>query len=1125
MSVSGSSSASPLATALQQQRILLDDIAAGTPLHEALTQFAGRASGFLSGQRKGDGGAGPDILQLAILLKERGRPELQLLAGHRIADWRQALSGVQAKGDHPFALAMQAGKPVHVPDFNPSGGWHPPVQPGESASCWCFPIPGGAGSVHGVLVLLDRGGTPPTRSEEEWLLLAANAAGLAIDAARWTRVSESLTQHYRQVIDSASEVAIISTDLAGMVTSWSKGAEQVLGWSESEMRGESLQCIYTPEDRAAQRYEAEMAGALRYGWASDERWHLDKSGGRFWAVGQLTLLRKADGELDGFVKVMRNRTAHKQADERLQHLTQELELEVSRRTRERDRLWRNSLDLLLVIDAAGVMRAVNPAWRVHLGYAEEELVGRRFHPFVHPDDVDAINAAIRDAMQAPLEHLEVRLLHKDGSLRWIEWRAAAEEDLIYANGRNITLEKKQAAQLAEAQETRLKLALEAGQMGGWEWQAVPDRLEWMHGAAQVHGLDDAWTSEPMRFSKYLVRHVHAEDRQRVAAAAVEALGRVGPQRLEYRVLWPDGSVHWIEARGLVFGEGDTARGVGVVADITRRKRSEQDLQFLARASAELSQLIDPQSTLDKLSFLAVPHFADWCVVTLVQEDGKLRRAAVAHVDPTRLQRARRLSEKHGSAPADSEALQRVLATGRAELTPVLTGEMLESRIADPVRRRELQSMGLRSLIIAPLTAHGVTVGAVSFASTDSGRVYGEQDLALAEDLARRVAVALENARLLRSMRQSERAKDVFLATLAHELRNPLAALVGGIALMELSMDRPERLRDTLQLMSRQSGHLSRLVDDLMDVSRISTGKVQLKKEMISLQHIVSSALEASDAAIRAGGHQLDLDLPNDPWMIEADPLRLSQVLANLLTNAAKYTPSGGRISLVLEATSQEYVVRVADNGIGIEPAMQKGIFQMFTQARHPIENRQGGLGIGLSLVDGLTRLHGGRVAVHSEGAGRGSEFVVFLPRPVAAIMPPVPGDAPRQPTAATRPSRIQVVDDNRDAASTVSEVLRVLGHQVFTSYDGRSALDQAAREKPDVILLDIGLPGLDGYEVARRLRADPVYGQPVLVALTGWGQETDLRNGVQAGFDYHWVKPVSLEQLRQLASLTPVRKS
>jgi signal transduction histidine kinase/ActR/RegA family two-component response regulator len=377
-----------------------------------------------------------------------------------------------------------------------------------------------------------------------------------------------------------------------------------------------------------------------------------------------------------------------------------------------------------------------------------------------------------------------------------------------------------------------------------------------------------------------------------------------------------------------------------------------------------------------------------------------------------------------------------------------------------------------------------------------------------------------------ALRQADRRKDEFLATLAHELRNPLAPLRNGLDILRLPDVPTARLAMVRELMERQLKQLTRLVDDLLDVSRISTGKLAVRRERTTLQPIVETAVDTTRPVIDARGHRLIVDVPREPVVVDADPTRLAQLIGNLLNNAAKYTPPGGTITLSVAEDELGIEVAIVDTGIGIPAHMIERVFDMFTQVDTSLDRSTAGLGVGLSLARRLAELHGGTISAASEGAGRGSRFVVRLPRVEASAQPRPPGDAagvgastPAASSGATVTGarrRILLADDNVDFATSLAFILRGLGHEVVVTHDGVEALAAAREFRPEVAFLDIGLPRLHGYALARELRADAQTKRARLVAITGWGQERDRREAKDAGFDHHFVKPVSVEQILEL---------
>ena len=385
---------------------------------------------------------------------------------------------------------------------------------------------------------------------------------------------------------------------------------------------------------------------------------------------------------------------------------------------------------------------------------------------------------------------------------------------------------------------------------------------------------------------------------------------------------------------------------------------------------------------------------------------------------------------------------------------------------------------------------------------------------LFSDITQRLLAEQDLRRLNEELAQANRRKTEFLATLAHELRNPLAPLSNGLHLMRLASTKPELLEKTRQMMERQIQHMVHLVDDLLDVARISTGKVELRRQRIDLKDVVATAVETSASLVDAAGHKLSVEMPGEPLPMDADPTRIAQVVSNLLNNAAKYTPQGGRIALKVRAEGRDAVLSVTDSGVGIAPDALEKVFEMFAQV--PSAGKpQGGLGIGLSLVQSLVALHGGSVSASSRGTGQGSTFTVRLPllsqeSEVTSRM--------SQPTNPDKPDQLQVlvVDDNTDAAESLGVLLDIEGHAAHIAHTGAEALQVAQTQPLDVVFLDIGLPDMTGYDVAKRLRLLPGMQKTLLVALTGWGTQDDRQRTREAGFDRHLTKPAELPAVEEL---------
>jgi signal transduction histidine kinase/ActR/RegA family two-component response regulator len=379
----------------------------------------------------------------------------------------------------------------------------------------------------------------------------------------------------------------------------------------------------------------------------------------------------------------------------------------------------------------------------------------------------------------------------------------------------------------------------------------------------------------------------------------------------------------------------------------------------------------------------------------------------------------------------------------------------------------------------------------------------------------------ERARAEESLRLADQRKDEFLATLGHELRNPLAPLVTALQLLKSAGSQDALTARIAGVMDRQVTHLVRLVNDLLEVARITRGVIEVKREPIDLALVIHAAVDTSMPVLEEARHELHVDVPNEPMTVNGDAVRLTQVFANLLTNAAKYTNPGGRIDIQARRHQDRAIVTVRDNGIGIAPGHLSSVFDMFTQVDRSNRRAQGGLGIGLTLVQSLVTMHGGRVRARSAGLGHGSEFIVDLPALAESVR-----HAEESTLAAAFPARrILVVDDNGDAAETLAALLAQLGATVFVANSGQAALDALDTFVPDAVLLDIGMPDMDGYEVARRIRADATHNGVLLIALTGWGQQEDQRQSRAAGFDHHVVKPADVNRLRELIAAGPPARS
>jgi signal transduction histidine kinase len=552
---------------------------------------------------------------------------------------------------------------------------------------------------------------------------------------------------------------------------------------------------------------------------------------------------------------------------------------------------------------------------------------------------------------------------------------------------------------------------------------------------------------------------------------------------------------------------EAARAAGLAREQRRREHAEElqrRFDRVAAAAGVLAESLDVEATAASAARVAVPHVASYCAVDLLDAAGRVRRAACHH------ERGGRDLPLDPYAPRGSAL---VVRTGEAIsfLDPSL-GDLL-GLAADPAAFAALRE-AVGAYVSVPLRAHGRVLGAMTFVRA-KGWPWEPEDVPLAVEIARHAALALDNARLYREAQEADHRKDEFLAMLGHELRNPLAAVVLAGLMLERHAGASPAAKRTADVIARQGGRLTRLVDDLLEVSRVTRGLIALDRRPVVLGDVVAHAVEAARPLIQERRHAISLRLPPEPLVVEGDAARLEQVVVNLLVNAAKYTPPGGHVEVDVAHAGEEAELCVRDDGAGIAPDKLAAIFVPFTQLDTPIDRTDRGLGVGLTLARQLVELHGGRIEAHSAGLGCGTEMVVHLPLAAAALAPEAPSNG--APAADHLPRhRVLVVEDHPDVAALLEGELSSLGQEVRVAHDGLEAVDAALAFGPELLFIDIGLPGLSGYDVARRLRQEPGLARARMVALTGYGGGETAQRCLEAGFDRHFTKPIDQEVLRRL---------
>ncbi|AMV24780.1 Sensor histidine kinase TmoS [Gemmata sp. SH-PL17] len=704
------------------------------------------------------------------------------------------------------------------------------------------------------------------------------------------------------------------------------------------------------------------------------------------------------------------------------------------------------------------------------------------------------------------------------------------ERLVPAIERAVTEARDRADRLAaehaarEASE-RLALAQTAGRSGVFDWLIPEGRVVWSPELENLYGIPHG--SFEGNFAAWEKRVV-PEDAARVRALVGQHLTeRAEDIGYEFRVVFPDGRLRWLAGKAKFFyaPDGSPARMIGINVDIHDRKEMEEQLRAgqenLHRQNERLTLLADAAESL--LAANGDPEQMMRALFARVS-DG-LGLSHYFNYEPNEDGSALVLVSCTGVPAAEVELIRRLdfgrAVCGTVALTrkPVVANAVQSS--ADP-KVQLVRGYGVRAYACNPLLAGDRFLGTLSFA-TNTRDQFSDEDMEVLRTICHYVAMAKEHQRLAAEARdraerlkEQDRRKDEFLALLAHELRNPLAPLRNGLQVLKITEGRGEPATRAREMMERQLAHTVRLIDDLLDISRISQNKLNLQRAPVTLAEVVDSAVETARPLIDAAEHTLTLTLPSEPIVLDADLTRLAQVFSNLLTNSAKYTPQGGHIALDADLRSGSLVVTVRDSGLGIPADYLPRIFDMFSQADRVVERVTGGLGIGLALVKGLVEMHGGTVEAQSDGPGTGSTFTVRLPVANKAneredelpVSPPTTANGTRR--------RVLVVDDNHDAAESLAQLLELLGNEVHVGHDGVEAVEVAERVRPDLILMDVGMPRLNGLDATARIRERSWATATTIVALTGWGQDSDRERTTAAGCDGHLVKPVLLADLERV---------
>jgi PAS domain S-box-containing protein len=659
--------------------------------------------------------------------------------------------------------------------------------------------------------------------------------------------------------------------------------------------------------------------------------------------------------------------------------------------------------------------------------------------------------------------------------------------------------------------------IELSQEPIFAWDIERGIMQWNAGCHRLYGYsrEEAMGRNPHE----LLRTVHPLPPEVFQTQLAEQGDWVGELRHHAR----DGRDVIVESRQQMIKAEGHRMVLETNRDITDRKRAAERTAFMTQASTVLATSLDYETTLTSVANLAVQAIADWCAVDIVV-DGKLERLAVAHLDPEKIEIARTL--RRYEDPTSPYSAQYVIRTKTPAIVPLVTDEIIVTAArGDEEHARLIRALGLVSFMCVPLVAHGRTLGALTFATAESQRRYTEQDLAFAQELAYRAALAVDNAVAYNQIQAADRLKDEFLATLSHELRTPLNAILGYARLLHSGSVSGEKVAKAVEIVERNASALTQMVEDVLDVSRIISGKMRLTIQPVDLPSVVQNAVES--VAPTAEMKQLRVQTSIDPnaGPISGDPDRLQQIVWNLIANAVKFTPKGGRVQVRVERVNSHVDIVVSDTGVGINPEFLRHLFERFRQADSATTRQFGGLGLGLAIVRHLVESHGGSVEAFSGGEGKGSTFRVRLP---LMIVHPHPAIDERRKHARdrtrsaviTRTSKLEgvhvlAVDDDQDALSLLTEILELAGARVTTVDSAVRALDQLSALQPHVLIADIGLPDLDGFEMIRRIRSQPdsLLRETPAIALTAYARSQDRVRALETGFQMHIGKPADPAEL------------
>jgi PAS domain S-box-containing protein len=955
------------------------------------------------------------------------------------------------------------------------------------------------------------------RQRAEHDLLAAKAA-----LEKQTHELQAQREWFEVTLASIGD-AVISTDMQGCVTFLNPMAETLTGWSREEARGQPLSAVFRIINEDSRLpVDDPIARVLDTGQTVGLANHtalISRAGTQTSIEDSAAPIRDSHGNISGAVMVFHDVSLRRRAERALRASEARLSAVFSQ-----------AAIGIAVADLDGRFQEANHKFCSILGYSLEELRQYSFLDLTHPEDVVATLDKVKELRAGTIDNyaLEKRYVRKDGSTVWSSTtvtllRNDAGEAERYIGIIQDISDRKQ----SEVARSHLAAVVEYS-----DDAIITKTLQgvistWNPGAFRIFGytadevigkpvtilIPDHYLNEEPGILERLRRGERIDHyetvRRRKDGTLINVSLTVSPIKDE---------------SGRIIGASKIAR------DITRQKRSEElireqayVLSLLNTTGKAIASNLDLQKLLqtvtDTATKLSGAQFGAF-FYNVVNEQGESLLLYSLSGAP------REAFEKFG-VPRNTPVFHPTFSGQDVVRSADITQDPRYGTMA-PHHGMPKGHLPVRSYLAVPVTSgSGVVIGGLIFGHP-APDVFTERAEQIVTGLAAQAASAMDNARLFEAaqreiasreraeakLRETDQRKDEFLATLAHELRNPLAPIRQATMISMSASASEEQKRWSHEVITRQVHHMSLLLDDLLDISRITRGTLELRTEMTNLASVVDAAVETSRPSIEAKQHMFSIELPREPVSFAADPLRLAQVLSNLLTNAAKYTDPHGTIRLRASADAQNIEISVTDTGIGITQDALAAVFTMFSQVKSTQDRSEGGLGIGLALSKGVVELHGGTLEVQSAGAGQGSQFTVRIPRR-SVVSPPPKADPVRAPVRSHK-RRVLIADDNRDAAESLAMLLEMEGHAVTVVHDGQQALASIEESRPEVALLDIGMPEMDGYEVARRVRGDTRTRGITLIAVTGWGQEADKARATAAGFDLHFTKPIEPQRLIEL---------